>query len=144
MARAEQRGVKVDGLDQLEADLRRAAAQLPDDVKKANQGLARDVAKGARARAKSLGGVAGHSASGVGAAGGAQSAAVMLKATSVPTILGAEFGGQGRPTTMQFDPWLGSGETAGYFLYPTIRESVTDKALEERYGPIIDRALGTT
>lgn len=141
MARARQQSVKVEGLDQLEADLKRAAAELPDDIKKANQGLSRDVAKTARARAKGLGSTAAHAAGGIGAAGGSSAAAVMLKASSVPEILGAEFGGRRRPTTQQFQPWRGSGESAGYFLYPTIRELVTDKELEKRYGPVIDAAL---
>jgi hypothetical protein len=32
---------------------------------------------------------------------------------------GAEFGGRGRPTTQQFQPYT----SEGYFLYPAIRET---------------------
>jgi hypothetical protein len=42
-------------------------------------------------------------------------------------MYGAEFGGRGRPTTRQFQPHRG---TAGYFLYPTIREQGREAAEE--------------
>ena len=35
-----------------------------------------------------------------------------------PAFFGAEFGGQGRPTTMQFPPYQGK---RGYFLFPSAR-----------------------
>jgi hypothetical protein len=37
-----------------------------------------------------------------------------------PLFFGAEFGGQGRPETMQFPPYQGK---RGYWLYPTAREN---------------------
>jgi hypothetical protein len=37
-------------------------------------------------------------------------------------IWGAEFGGGARSTTQQFQPWRGSGDGAGYFLWPTVRD----------------------
>jgi hypothetical protein len=39
-----------------------------------------------------------------------------VKATDI--FYGAEFGGQRRPTTMQFQPHIGK---RGYFVYPTLR-----------------------
>jgi hypothetical protein len=38
-------------------------------------------------------------------------------------FFGAEFGGRGRRTTMQFRPWLG---TVGYAFYPTLRKHTGD------------------
>lgn len=49
-------------------------------------------------------------------------------------IWGAEFGGRGRSTTMQFLPHLG---TTGYALWPTVRELQPD--IGERYS---DALLG--
>lgn len=49
---------------------------------------------------------------------------------------GSEFGGQGRPTTMQFLPHLGQ---TGYALWPTVRERSEETA--EAYGQALDDAL---
>lgn len=61
-------------------------------------------------------------------------------------IWGAEFGGargtQSNRRTTQFRPWLGNGDTAGYFLYPTVRE-MSDE-MQERYGEAVVRAIDTT
>ena len=46
---------------------------------------------------------------------------------------GAEFGGQGRPTTQQFRPHLGR---QGYFLYPTIRDN--QDRIEDEYLSKVD------
>jgi len=52
---------------------------------------------------------------------------------------GAEFGGQRRPTTQQFRPWRGSGNSAGYFLYPTVR-AMSDQ-MQARYSDAIVEAI---
>lgn len=53
-----------------------------------------------------------------------------------PVFFGAEFGGQARPTTMQFPPHMG---TRGYFFYPTARSNA------ERFNAVwaeqIDKAM---
>ena len=49
------------------------------------------------------------------------SAFVKLGGPDHPEAMGAEFGGRGRRTTRQFQPWRGNGQSAGYALYPTIR-----------------------
>lgn len=57
-------------------------------------------------------------------------------------IWGAEFGGGARPTTQQFLPWLGNDSTAGYFLYPTIRD-MSDE-MEARYWEAVMKAIDDT
>jgi hypothetical protein len=50
--------------------------------------------------------------------------------------LGAEFGGQGRPTTQQFAPWRGQ---TGYFLFPTIRRD--HEQIDATYRAALDRII---
>ena len=49
-----------------------------------------------------------------------------------PLFYGAEFGGQGRPETMQFPPFQGQ---RGYFFYPARRQN------EERFADIWDKGV---
>ncbi len=49
---------------------------------------------------------------------------------------GAEFGGQRRPTTQQFLPWLGH---TGYFLWPTVRSD--DRYINTEYSEALNKAL---
>lgn len=49
-----------------------------------------------------------------------------------PLFFGSEFGGQGRPETMQFPPFQGQ---RGYWFYPARR------ANEERFAAIWDKAV---
>ncbi len=51
-------------------------------------------------------------------AGGSRKTGLPSGATAGQVFFGAEFGGQGRPTTQQFRPNTG---TTGYFFYPTLR-----------------------
>ena len=52
--------------------------------------------------------------------------------------MGAAFGGQGRPTTQQFLPHLG---TTGYFPYPTIRKhsGETEETFLEHVEDLLER-----
>jgi len=52
---------------------------------------------------------------------------------------GAEFGGKARTTTQQFATWRGSSSTAGYFLYPAVRDHAPDTGRE--YSEALDAAL---
>lgn len=49
-----------------------------------------------------------------------------------PIFFGAEFGGQSRPSTMQFPPHMGR---RGYFLYPAKRQN------QEHFDTIWDRGI---
>lgn len=53
-----------------------------------------------------------------------------------PLFYGSEFGGQGRPETMQFPPFMGQ---RGYWFYPARREN--EERLNEIWGKGIDTAM---
>jgi hypothetical protein len=108
--------------------------KLPADLRKVSAATAADVGARARLRAQSLGGVHAHTAPGITV----QGSKVGLDVNAQPAIKGAEFGGQGRPRTMQFPPWRGSGADAGYFLFPTIREEATLRNIELLLDDLID------
>jgi hypothetical protein len=119
--------VEVDGLKQLIRDVRRVERDLPKTMRVRMLPISQSVVVEARRRGQSLGGVQTHAVR-RGLRGGAtqNTAWIKLLASREPTILGAEFGGGRRRTTRQFPPWRGSGRNAGYFVYPTLRESSDD------------------
>lgn len=53
-----------------------------------------------------------------------------------PLFFGAEFGGQGRPSTMQFPPYQGK---RGYFLFPTARANAD--RFNEQWVKAIDKSM---
>lgn len=114
--------VEVEGLREAVKALKALDDKAPGELRDASKGIAEDVAGKAKARASSLGGVAAHVAPTISARAGATSAGVGLGGAGNPEAMGAEFGGGRRPTTQQFQPWRGNGESAGYFVYPTIRD----------------------
>lgn len=63
------------------------------------------------------------------AAGGAKTVARRgkTKVRGEDVFFGSEFGGQGRRSTQQFEPHLG---TVGYWFFPTVRESQDDVVAE--------------
>jgi len=117
-------GVSAEGLNKLNRDLKAISAEAQGELKEANVKVAKTEGDRARAAAFALGGVAAHVASGVTGGGGNAWAGIRLGTD--PAAMGAEFGGRGRPTTQQFQPWRGSGSGAGYFVYPTIRRDSED------------------
>lgn len=131
---AENGGVRIVGLNETIAALKALGTGAEVGIRLANKEAASDVAEGARGAAMSLGGVAAHVAPGIKASAGVKSGAVSLG--SDPAAAGAEFGGQGRPTTMQFQPHRG---TTGYFLYPTIRRD--SERINETYRDALDRVI---
>jgi hypothetical protein len=121
-------GVNADDVDDLGRDLRALKAALPRQLEKASGEVAEMVALGAQDRAEGLGSTAAHVAPSIQADG----ETVAVGGSAYPMAAGAEFGGQGRPTTQQFDPYT----SEGYFLYPSIREN-EDQA-DELYADSID------
>lgn len=109
-------GVTYEGLNKLNRDLKAIGKDAQGELKKANVAVAAKEGDRARAAALSIGGVAAHVA--VGIKGGGGNAWAGIRLGTDPAAPGAEFGGQKRPTTQQFRPWLGH---TGYFLFPTIR-----------------------
>lgn len=141
MARIQTGTVRVEGLRELSKALKQLEDKnLGKELQKANKAAATTVAKDATGAAYSLGSTAAHVAPSIKASAGRMSASVSIGGASHPAAAGAEFGGQGRPTTMQFQPWRGAGSNAGYFLYPTIRRDA-DKIVEE-YTAALDELLG--
>lgn len=123
--------VRVEGLRDLQRELRAVDTKLPRSLAIANKTAAEYVADRARQRARSQGGVAAKSAPSIRAAGEQRRSKVLLGGPSWPYALGAEFGAKYHP---QFKPWRGNqhsegmqpGSGVGYFLYPTIRDTRDD------------------
>lgn len=103
-------------------------ATLPRLLAEEDKAQAGRIARLARSRGQSLGGVHAKAAPGIKAIN--QRPIIRLFGDQHPYIFGAEFGGGARPTTRQFPPWRGSGEGAGYMLFPTMRRE-TDEAASQ-------------
>lgn len=126
-------GVSVEGLADLRKALKAVSDQAPKELNAASKEVASFVAADARGAAEGLGGVAAHVAPSIGAVGNARGGAVSLGGAAYPMAEGAEFGGQGRPTTQQFRPHLGR---TGYFVYPTIRRD--GDRIESTFSELLD------
>lgn len=123
------------------ADLGRLQQRLPQSLADEDEAQAGRIAKKARSLGSGLGGVQAKAAPGVKAIN--QRPIIRLFVDEHPYILGAEFGGGKRPTTRQFPPWRGRGDTAGYMLYPTIREETSEHSgFVDRYGEIVEGTAG--
>jgi hypothetical protein len=127
-------GVSVDGLARLRRDLKAVSGDAAKELSAAGKDVASFVADDARGAASGLGGVAAHVAPSIRAAAAAGGGAIALGGAAYPMAAGAEFGGQGRPTTQQFKPHLGR---TGYFVYPTIRRD-SDRIESEFLGKLDD------
>lgn len=114
-------GVGYEGLNKLNRDLKAISKDAQQELKKANVEVAAKEGRRAQAAAFSLGGVSAHVASGI--TGGGGNAWAGIKLGTDPAAAGAEFGGQGRPTTQQFRPHRGQ---EGYAVFPTIRRDSED------------------
>jgi hypothetical protein len=146
--------VRIEGLRELQRDLRALDSKLPAELRKVNLAVAQMVVAKAQAKAAGEGRMAAKAATVLKARGEQRGASVVLANTaSVPFALGAEFGaGRNSPrhrTTgtyqgyNQFQPWLGSGAGAGYFLYPTIRGESDHivEAYEKRLAALLARVF---
>lgn len=136
---AEQGGIRLDGLDETIAALKKLENGAEKGVRVANKEAATKVATGATSAAISLGGVAAHVAPSIKASAGIKSGSVSFGGDDYPMGAGAEFGGGRRKTTRQFKPWRGSGGNAGYFVYPTIRRESAD--IRETYEQAMERIM---
>lgn len=128
------------GMAEFLADLAVLQVRLEQEAGEEDNRQAGRIAGLARARGTALGSVHAHAAPAVKAVN--QRPIIRLFTDEHPEVLGAEFGGGKRPTTRQFPPWRGTGETAGYMLYPTIREDTDDDEFADRYADIIQRLAG--
>ena len=136
--------IAVQGLDELRRELKKL--DLTDDLKQANYDAAELVVRSAQSRASSK--LERKAARSLKPSRAAAKAVVTGGGAKAPFFGGAEFGAQqNRKRTSpsgrtflghnQFQPWRGSGSTAGYFLYPAIRAETA--RIVEIYGDAIDR-----
>lgn len=133
------------------AGLRKALRAVPRDaqaeLRKASLAIADRVAGLAAGRAITVGGVAKYVAPTIKARRDRVPKVVMGGTKRLPgrtgkgqtvgdVMWGAEFGARRH---RQFRPWRGSGQGAGYFLWPTVRDQ-SDETIE-RYGEALLHAV---
>jgi len=121
----------------LTAALRSLGPEASKQLRDASQVIAGDLATEARGRAQLVGGAMQLVAPSIRGTRDRVPALAMGGSTRIPgrrgdrqtigdLLWGAEFGGQGRPSTMQFLPHLG---TTGYAFWPAVRAG-SDDAME--------------
>ena len=127
-------GIKVKGLKELRAELKRLNGKGGDGLlKEANIAVARMVVAKA---APKMAPASSRAAGSMSASKSAVAARINAGGSSVPWFGGLEFGaGRDKARKLsnrtirgwnQFKPWRGSGGGAGYYLYPTIRDSMDE------------------
>ncbi len=136
MPRDRSEAVSVIGLAEFQRELRQVDSKLPRELRTAGNEAAGNIVSDAQGRASAQGGALGKAAPSIKAASQQRNAAVAIGGGSYPFALGGEFGGQGRPSTMQFQPHRG---TQGYALYPAIRSGRAE--FMETYADMIDRLM---
>ncbi len=142
-------GIEIEGLRQFARELKAISPDLDAELKALNFQVASKVKDDAVARAAGQGPMVRRAAQSLRAAKQAARAAVFLGNNSTPFAFGAEFGSaQNRPRSLpnegttrlgwnQFRPWSGSGSTAGYFLYPAIRQDMPE--IVDMYGDAVEK-----
>lgn len=127
--------VRIEGLAEFLRELKKVDADLPKEIRLANKGFADNIASQAAGAFSSLG--AGGPNVGATVKSFAQQRQAGIKfGGDLPYSMGVEFGARTLP---QFAPWRGSGEGAGYALFPTIEANRDD--LLERVGDAIDDVM---
>lgn len=144
--------IKVEGLAELSRALRKMDTDLAKELRGANKDAARVAATAAKSRALSVGGAAAKVAPTIRASSGLKSASVGFGGAAAPFAGGAEFGAaRDRQRTRstgtyvgyrQFKPWRGAGRSAGYFVYPAIRDN--EARIIEQYMESLDHLLRRT
>lgn len=130
--------VLVEGLRDLQRELRAIDGAWPRELRAANKAAADLVAEGTRASFLSRGGSAPMVANTVKALAQQRSASVKIgggNSVGGQVAMGNEFGGRGRPTTQQFP----SFKRGGYSLFPTVKEKREE--VIAAYDKAIDRLL---
>lgn len=129
--------VRVEGLRELQREMRAVERALPRELRAASKEAADVVAEGTRRAFAGLGGSAPKVVPTVKALAQQRGASVKIGGSSSvggKVALGNEFGSV---RYKQFPSWRGSGQGAGYALFPTIRQR-RDEVLET-YGRALDR-----
>lgn len=113
--------VEVIGGDKFVADLAKATADIPRQVEVANRAAADLALRAALGLADGVGRQAAKAAGSLTTIDAAEGTTLQFGGAGFDFAAGAEFGGGARPTTRQFPPWRGNGDSAGYFVNPGIR-----------------------
>jgi hypothetical protein len=113
--------IGVEDLDKLARQFKELGGDAQKRLKQTNKKAATFNADDARAAATAAGSTLAHVAPSIKASAGAQFAAVAGGGSSQPAFAGAEFGSN---KYKQFKPWLGSGDGAGYAVWPSIRKNL--------------------
>lgn len=129
--------LRVEGLADFRRDLKglENAQEIEREMARDFQRAAQNVVTAATARAAGMGRREARLARSFKASRSAQGARVTLGGPGHPDAMGAEFGGRGRPRTMQFRQHAGK---TGLVLFPTIRDKSDDTM--EIAGEGFDRA----
>lgn len=140
----------VSGLRELQAELKKVDVKLPRELTKAHRDAAQMILDPAeREMASQPIPRADQAAAGLRVRAAQRSIAIALLASN-PIVRAGEFGTNvhtvfGRrvlAASMKrrvFRPWLGSGDEAGYALYPTIRRVVPTPQFQDAYLEALDR-----
>lgn len=119
---------EIEGYAQFQRDTNEIVSQFPRVMAVAAMEIAVDWVNAAQAMANTAQQQAAASTLEINEEG---EEGVTLRSVS-PIFFGAEFGGQARPSTMQFPPHQGR---RGYFLYPAKRMN------EDRFNDIWDKGV---
>ena len=133
------RKVVVEGLRDLQRELRAIDKALPRELRAAHKEVATTVHSAAQGRASRLNAQARKAAHSRGfrVIADQRSAGVALRSDPESLFaLGTEFGAKQYP---QFPAWRGSDEDAGYWLHPTLRDEA-DHIVDE-YEELLMRLL---
>ncbi len=114
-------GIRVEGLRDLRAELRRADALWPRELGRANKEIVEElIVPGAKERMARVRPRAGHAViDSIRGSAASTRAQVLAGGARVPHYFGKEFGSI---RYKQFPPWRGNKGEAGYAIWPTIRE----------------------
>lgn len=125
--------IHVEGLRELQRDLKAEPERLDKDLRRELKSAAAEVADEAKAAASSLGAPrpGGAVVRSIRPSSSSTDARVSLGGPAVPWAMGAEFGSD---KYHQFRPWAGR---SGYFFYPAIRKA-QEETLPQRIDGILE------
>jgi hypothetical protein len=131
--------IRVEGLIDLQRELKAAPERFDKDLRKALKGMAEGVAKEGRSAmlARSAPRAGSRAAASIVASSSGADSRVSIGGPRAPHALGHEFGSRQGPHKRQFPPWSGNKAGAGYALWPAIRRAREDD-LPKQLNAIID------
>lgn len=146
--------VEVSGLKELQAALKAVGPKMPRELTKAHKKVAAAFVLEGREEMSSLPTPkADEAARGIRARAAQRSASVammgdnpFIRAVEFGTLVHHVFGNPVLATSMKrpvFRPWLGSGQDAGYALFPALRAFLANPDFEQAYLDALDDVYKT-